>query len=383
MKYKTIEVQELLDLEDIEKNEKKYYAEYGYFPFNVSTWNPSNFFSNKFLMNRIHLSPYNYIPYIYSYELNKQKLLTTKTKLGGNNNYECLITNTGTSAISLVSSILKEIRVESVLVICPIYYSILYNLLQKDIKIYKLDIERTEKGYHLPQLQIIEFIGKIDAIWITNPIYNTGIYYFQEDIDFLQSIIPSNIKIVCDDCFSVNGHELIRSFRNHNNFISINDPLKQIMINGLKFACIMYPQQYDKLFTQWSDIICGSLTYSTVQSIDFFNSNEFDEINNQLHQHFNNSNKILQQLTNKFSRIIIDKQEHSSHMHMCIIKGFPYDYLQDIERMYLFMKETATSIIPGNRFHFPSFNNFSFRLNMGRECPEFWDALIRIFQYFS
>lgn len=180
------------------------------------------------------------------------------------------------------------------------YYSVLYNFLQKGIQTIKIYAERTDGGYALPHAQIMDILDDIDAIWLTNPIYNTGIYYLKEDIEFLKSKIPSRILILCDDCFSANGHELIKNFGGHSNFISIHDPLKQIMVNGLKFSCILYPVKYERLFEQWSDIICGSLSYSTVQSIDFFNSSDFNRIQFQLHQHFQDMNGKLQKLLEQF-----------------------------------------------------------------------------------
>lgn len=383
MDIKNLDIKELLDLEDIEENELRYSKEYGYYPFNVSTWNPSEYFSHTFLWNRIQLIPFNYVPYLYSYELDKIQLNTTKRNLGGSSCYGCIIVNTGTSAISLVTSVLKQIGVKRTLVICPVYYSVLYNFLQKGLQIVKADLIRTDNGYQLPQKQIMECIDKIDAIWITNPIYNTGTYLTKEDIEFLKCKIPSRITLICDDCFAINGLETVRNFSKQTNYISIHDPLKQIMVNGLKFSCILYPLQYEHVFEQWSDIICGSLSYSTVQSMNFFNSDDFTKIHLQLNKHFQEMNVHLEEITKGFPSLSVDNNIYNSHMRMCYFPNLPHNYLQNKEHMYQFMKKTGTSLIPGNRFHFSSECGFSFRINYGRECDEFWDALIRIFGYLS
>lgn len=378
-----LDIQELLDLEDIEESELRYSKKYGYPPFNVSTWNPSEYFSHAYLWNQIQLMPFDYIPYLYSYELDQSQLITTKIKLGGNNNFGCIIANTGTSAIALVTSVLKQIDVKRILVICPVYYSVLYNLLQKGIQITKAYLIQTVSGYRLPQKQIMEVIDNIDAIWLTSPIYNTGTYFVKDDIYFLKSKIPSRIILVCDDCFATNGMEMIRNFSNHTNYISVHDPLKQIMVNGLKFSCVLYSLQYEHLFEQWSDIICGSLSYSTVQSMNFFNSDKFDKIRLQLHQHFQDTDKYLEKIMRCFPSLSLDKNICYGHMRMCYVPNLPYDYLQNREKIYQFIEETGTSLIPGNRFHFSNTCGFCFRINYGRECEEFWDALIRIFRYLS
>lgn len=69
MDLKKLEVQELLNLDDIESEEMLYLKKYGYFPFNVSTWNPSSYFSQKFLDHQLELPSLDYISYIYSYEM--------------------------------------------------------------------------------------------------------------------------------------------------------------------------------------------------------------------------------------------------------------------------------------------------------------------------
>lgn len=251
-------------------------------------------------MDRIQLIPFDFIPYIYSYELDKSQLNITKRNLGGSNCYGCIIVNTGTSAIALVTSVLKQIDVKRILIICPVYYSVLYNFLQKGLQVTKTFLLRTDKGYQLPQKQIMDCIDDIDAIWITNPIYNTGTYIEREDIDFLKSKIPSQVILVCDDCFAANGLEMVRNFSKQSNFISIHDPLKQILVNGLKFSCILYPLQYEHIIEQWSDIICGSLAYSTVQSMNFFNSDNFAKIRLQLHKHFKEMSVRLKEIAKGF-----------------------------------------------------------------------------------
>ncbi len=383
MDIKNLSIQELIDLEDIEENESRYLKEYGYSPFNVSTWNPSQYFSHTFLLDRIQLLPFNYIPYLYSYELDTSQLNITKINLGGGNCFGCTITNSGTSAITLVTSVLKQINVKRILVICPVYYSVIYNFIQKGLQVIKAYLMRTDNGYRLPQQEILECIDNIDAIWMTNPIYNTGSYLAKEDIDFLKSKIPSRVILICDDCFAANGLEMIRNFTKKNNYISIHDPLKQILVNGLKFSCILYPYQYEHIFEQWSDIICGSLSYSTVQSMYFFNSENFTKIRLQLHKHFQEMSVQLEEIAKEFPSLTIDNNICNSHMQMCYFSDLPYDHLQNKEKMYQFMEETGASLIPGNRFHFPNEWGFCFRINYGRVCNEFWDALIQIFRYLS
>lgn len=376
------QIQELLDLEDIEENELKFKSEFGYLPFNISTWNPSEYFSNKYLLNKVMLTPFNYIPYIYSYELEPKIVSDTMAKIGGTDELAGLFTNSGTNSITLVISVLKALNIEHILVISPCYYAFFYNCIQRDIKITEIYAERIEQSYRLPYNEILDNIDYVQAIWITNPIYNTGIYYSNEDIAFLQSKIPSDTFIICDECFSLFGKGLIHHFKNREKFISINDPLKSIMINGLKFSLIVYNSKYKELFEHWSDIICGSLSYSTIQSIAFFNTSKFENLNNSLIEHFSHVKNAIRGLVSDFPSASIDMPT-DGHIIMCYFPELPYDLLQDKDIMYKFIKRTGTTIIPGNRFHFSQIIGFCFRINLGRENNEFMDAFYRILKYFS
>ena len=382
MDLKKIEVQELLNLDDIESEEMLYLKKYGYFPFNVSTWNPSSYFSQKFLDHQLELPSLDYISYIYSYELNHNLINTVESNLGGNN-LGCTIVNTGTSAISLVTSVLKQVHVKRVLLVCPIYYSVIYNFLEKGIAVDNVYMHRKNNGYALPREEIMNKIAEVDAIWITNPIYNTGIYLDIDDINFLKCAIPSRITLICDDCFANCGMEMVRYLGSRPQYISIHDPLKQIMINGLKFSCVLYSLQYEHIFEQWSDIVCGSLSYSTLQSVEFFISEKFKQIRLELQSHFLKMDKYFEELSREFPLISIDNRDHLGHMRMCYMHHLPFDFLEDKENLHNFIDETGTSIIPGNRFHFSNNCGFCFRVNYGRECSEFWDALIQIFIYLS
>lgn len=375
-------IEELNTLDDIEENELKYKKEFGYYPFNVSTWNPTTYFKNRYLLNKVVLSDSDYIPYLYSYEIEDTKLRQLKQKLRIPSNYSCLVTNTGTLSISLITSVLQVLGVKRMLVISPTYYAVLYNCIQKNINIIETHMEHINGKYILPRKHISELLNEIDAIWITNPIYNTGCYYPKDDLDFLKYQIPKHIFIICDDCFAFCGNENIYQFQNVENFIAINDPLKQIMVNGLKFSTISFDEKYKILFNQWSDIICGSLSYSTIQSIDYFNSPQFTALNNILREHYDELNQKFMNLANKFPKMAIDA-EIKGHMRMCYFSHLPYDFLDNLDSMYELMKETGASIIPGNRFHFQKTDGFCFRVNMGRECEEFFDSLYRIFDYLS
>lgn len=370
-------IQELLDLEDIEDCEEIYHRTFGYPPFNISTWDPSQEFMQQVLLNKVPLeSDLEYINYRYSYDLPESQLEHTLLKLGGGSDQDVLITNSGTSSIDLVLSCLEQLSVKCLLIVSPTYFSVFYNGLQKGYQILEQHMVADSDGYHIPKMQILEHFDEMDAIWITNPVYNTGVIYTQEDIRFLTEYILPYKYLVADECFCLNGFELVRHLK-HENFIGIYDPLKQVMINGIKFSAIIHHKRYCSLFRRWSDIINGSLSYSVMQALRFYLAKDFD----QLSQHILSANKktldYVQRQVQQASGISLDSSVRG-HLMMVYLPEHGFNLLQQKEAIQAFIFRTGASLIPGNRFHFPQEQGFSFRVNLARDCTEFRAALERI-----
>lgn len=375
-------IQELLSLDDIEECERVFTIKNGYAPFNVSTWNPSEYFLNHYILNQVILSDSDYIHYLYSYELPNDTLLKIRQKIGVKEEYGCIVTNSGTASITLVTAILKQMDIKNILIISPAYYSIFYNCMQQGIEIKEIHMLHKNQSYILPLEQINSVLDTVEAIWITNPIYNTGIYYSDKDISYLKDCVLPNKYLICDECFSLNGKELIRSLDKLDHFIGIYDPMKQIMINGLKFSAILLPIELQKLVNQWSDIVCGSLSYSTIQGIDFFITNYFDILAHKIHQNNIEEFTKIKERIKDFPLIYIDDSV-KGHMMMCYIKGWHSNYFQNKKNLYKIIEKTDVSLIPGNRFHFNYADDLCFRINLARNGNGFQEALERLFDYFN
>lgn len=375
-------ISELLTLENIEKNERMYEEHFGYEPFKLSTWDPSRDFLHTHLLNKVELKQSDYIHYLYTYELDCDKISAVKKKLRIEPSKGFLITNSGTSSIALVTTILKELNTKRVLVISPTYYSALYNFTQLGIEIYELYINRSQNRYYLPKEKIVNSLDFVDAVWITNPIYNTSTYYTDTDINFIkEKILERNMLLICDECFASISGELTYQFGQYNNFISILDPMKQILVNGLKFSCIVFDKQYQGIFNQWSDILCGSLSYSTIQGIDFFCDNKFQILVDEIESQNIEVKRRVENIIKEYDIFNTDLYSQG-HMQMCYVPSIPYEYFQETKNIHNFIYETGVSIISGDRFHFDPQNKFSFRINLARNCKKFDDALYRVLDYF-
>lgn len=375
-------IQELLMLDEIEEAEDQYKRAHGHMPFSLSTWNPSDYYRNTYLFNQIALpSCLDFIDYIYSYELDIQLLKSCSRHLTGSENATITITNSGTASITLVTSVLSTLGLKRILVISPTYFSVLYSSQQMGFELKELHMMRQQGGYRLPQEEILRVMNEIDVLWITNPTYNTSVYMEENDQRFLLDYVLPNKYLVADECFCQKGQELSRKFVGQPHFIGIYDPMKQFLINGVKFSAIVHPAELQDMFEQWSDVVCGSLASSTVQAMSFFISKESDTLLQAIQQADQTIQKQVRAIISEFPHASLDRWV-DGHMMMCCIPQLNAHYLNTLEHFRTFQISTDASIIPGTRFHFPNSYGFSFRINLARFDPiRFPRALERVLSY--
>ena len=120
MKSGELMIQELLTLEEIEDAEEQYKKQYGKEPFRISTWNPSLYYQDNVLLNRVKLpTEESLIDYIYSYELEDALVEKIRGKLSGGSECVPFITNSGTASIALTTSVLAQLGLCRFLILNP------------------------------------------------------------------------------------------------------------------------------------------------------------------------------------------------------------------------------------------------------------------------
>lgn len=365
----TNKIEELLTLEEIERAEREYQNIYGCAPFSLSTWNPSDYYRNTYLLNQVILPPQDdFIDYIYYYELDASILAACSKRLTGAKDRELIITNSGTASIAVVTSVLAALGLRRVLMVCPTYFSALHNCLQKGLEVKELHMLHRNGSYELPKEDILRSLADADALWITNPVYNTSVYMEAADIEFLTKYVLPSTYVIADECFSLSGMELSRKILDHQHFIGIYDPLKQFLINGVKFSAIILPSEMENLFCQWADVVCGSLTSSAVQAIKFFLSSDASRLHQRLEETDFEIQERVRKAASQYPNVFLDNGV-AGHMMMCYIPSLSAKHLNTFHNFLEFQRKTGTSIVPGTRFHFSEEDGFAFRINLTRYDP--------------
>lgn len=135
--------------------------------------------------------------------------------------------------------------------------------------------------------------GNYDAVWVTSPIYSTGVYLDPNEIEKLRYLIRRKVFVVADESFALPGHELIRNIGISTHFISIYCPHKAISCNGYKFSGIVASDIYEDFLEQWVDVLSGNLPQSCYASIYHYLTPNYEECVNSFQMEIEEAKKAI------------------------------------------------------------------------------------------
>ena len=364
-------------LEDIESIVN---ANKNYDLINLSDWNPSlNFIQNvsstlpsKFIQNGIS--------YIFSSEINDDLKEKVTLKLGFNTSkiLDISFFDSGSLSIINVIHLLSIIGIHDIAIISPSYFSIEHICKDYLINCHYIELERNGLNFYLPY-DYSKTLQNYQCIWITNPIYCTGIYLDTQFVEYINNLVDNkNIILVIDETLS-EFHKLISPKITTKQCITIVSPHKALCTNGMKFSAILFPYKYYQIIDTWSDIISGCLSLSSLTAIHHFLSSEYDEylifVNNIIEKNRKDVLNIL-----KKHQIQYDILSHS-YLLSIYFSNLPYDYFDVKDNIIKFIDNTATYFIPNSRNHFPKSTGLSFRLNLCSVSVKYLYALERAIIY--
>lgn len=367
---------------DVEEYEILYEHETGKDIIKLSNWNSNKNIGEEMIKMIPFFEQIKTVDYIFSYEL-KQKIKNELLMKFGSSylTNDIVVTPSGSLSIYNVINFLKQKCIKSMALLAPVYFTVPYVCENLGINYDKFYLDRDGKEYFLKNCDI-ELCDKYDAIWITNPVYCTGVYYTESFVNYIQHWIDQGKYIIFDESLSLKGKELIRYFNKYENVISICSPHKSLCINGNKFSAIIMSKRHIPIFNAWVDIISGCLSISNLKAIYHFISDKYDVA----YKYFNNivqRNYIsLEVLCKKYS-VDYDKNIKGCFMSL-YFPDLRYNALDDEKVMkYVFMK-TGTSFIPGSRNSMNPDFGLTFRINLSRityDSIDYIERLIKCLKY--
>lgn len=375
---------ELEGLSYLEDLAEEYRSRSGAAPFNLSLWDPSEFMMNSLLKFLRLPPPPSPIPYIYSDEESKQQVLE---RLGFiHSKRTCAFVQAGTNAGLLVAVWLKALNFKRTFVLCPAYFSIFYALKVLNVPYQDIYMSRQKRNWYLPHKKIKAAVGKEPsrtAVWLTNPVYCTGNYRLESDIEFLRMLLHSGVTVIADECLCISGRELGRELAWSDKFIGIYSPHKSVSVNAVKFATVVADVSHEQFFDRWADVIVGSLTASNYSAILHFIGDNFPLF---LRAFIEHTDRVRDQVTERVRRLypLVETDDNAvGHYITCYAPHVMGDDVEGRKVLRRLMLETGALVIPGSVNHFPRDVGFSFRVNLARAGPEFFGAFQRTLNYFA
>jgi aspartate/methionine/tyrosine aminotransferase len=355
-----------------------YTARVGQRPINVSHWDPSEHLSALLRSRTPALSIEDTAPYRYSYLLRRTPQVLEKLGFASQH-ARALIAENGTSCIAAVANWLNLRQISEVTLLTPYYFTTPYNLRRLGISVREVPAQRNG-SYGLPSdLKI----SRGQALWLTNPIYSTGMYSLELYIDQLVEIADSGVVIISDEALALGPSRIGARLGGHRNYISISSPHKSICVNGLKFSAIVFHSNHLEVFEDWADILSGGLSIAAVAAVDHFLTPAFDRYQTQFVSLINETRKWHSSIVLEFMGRIRTDQQTKGHFVTTYVPHFSAQTGSDLKFLSDILNETGCILIPGTRSGFDESYGFCFRVNLAQDSDEFRSSLSRLYRFLA
>lgn len=238
----------------------------------------------------------------------------------------------------------------------PGYFSIFYALEILNVPYQSMYMSRKKGNWYLPHEKIESAVGKKPsrtALWLTNPVYCTGNYRSESDIEFLKMLLHSGVTVIADECLCINGRELGRELAWSDKFVGIYSPHKSVSVNAVKFATVVADESHEQFFDRWADVIVGSLTASNYSAISHFIGDNFPRFLRAFVEHTDRARDEVMERIRRLHPLIETDDNAVGHYITCYAPHVTGDESEGRKVLRGLMSETGALVIPGAVNHFP------------------------------
>ena len=361
----------------------EYHKCHGAAPFNLSHWDPGHHAIRSLESCLTIPEIRDIMPYVYSDELDLRDSIRQRLGLFGRDR-DCQIVPTGTSAMLAAILWLKAAGVNRLAILCPSYFPVFYVCQLLGLPFTSVYMNRDRDGWKLPceELQGGLLTGERVAVWITNPVYCTGVHLSSSGTDFIQRLLNRGVYVVLDECLCLSGREIGPRVESTDRFVGLYSPHKSVAVNAIKFAAVVHASVHTRLFRHWSDVVIGGLSASTKAAVLHYLSDNFEVYERAFLEYIAEAKTRIQSVQGATASSIELDSDAEGYFISCYAKNIAAEdatptFLRDL------VFGTGGSVIPGLRNHFGSSIPFNFRLNLARACPQFFGTFGRVSSYLS
>lgn len=348
---------------------------------NISRWHTSDEYQNY--MSKYIILDYTGDIFNYKYTYNipyvdRNKIIKKITKKDNTDSLMCLITPSSTCSITNMINFLKLNNFRKLCILAPSYFSVEQNCKIFNLPYEKIYLEYVNEKYILPIEKIIA--NDFDAIWLTSPIYSTGILYEKSQIEVISQLMKRQILVIADETLALPGQELSRIIPISDYFYSIYSPHKSLFINSIKFSIILCPAKNDDFLEQWIDVLGGGLLHSNIMAIYHFLSSNYQDCLEYCIKWYNQGISAIKDIL---------KLSHIAYCDTSTLSPYKTIYLDktkknpsDFKNIKELITKEYVSYIPG------SLNDFGekskcFRINLSLNPFEIKNILYRVLKYYT
>ena len=349
--------------------------------FDVSHWNSGKEYQDLILKQYTGNSVQDYLDYHYSYQYNadtKQQVLARL--LNGTTDSNGVFIPCATSAICCICDYLKKKKYKKICVLQPAYFSIYACLSSFGLNACIESVALDSNGN--AQIPFSKILSKAyDAVWITSPIFSTGIYYPVYQHNVILKLAQKGIFVIIDESAASPKRLVTGHLWSSSNIISIFSPHKYLSINSTKFAIIVCSQQICDYLEDWIDVFVGSLPESSCRAIRHFLSPNFQECLDIHEKYIQGSYEAIQELCRAYP----DNFTFGDPSTYITIQNKRVPYIDSIDekRILDIMRKVHISFVPGYINGFSKQWGFSYRVNLTLNTHMLKSHLGRLFNYWE
>ncbi len=375
-------VEHLYEIEFIREIEKQYFIQHNTKVVDVSHWNPGQNYVFK-LFEILRLPSIDFDPqYVYSYELPSIIKEEAQKRLGvkENGGTSVIFFQNGTIAQVNVINFLASKRFKKICILEPSYFNVSYIMDRFGLNAQKLSLEFLNGNYTIPFNTLVE--NQYDAVWITSPIYSSGCYFNDIEIQKIKQLLELEVFIIVDECVSLIGNEIYRKIGTHKNLISIVCPHKTIIINAIKFSAIICNEEYEDYFNVWLDLFSGGLLESNIIAIKHFISSNYRICQEFMKKHTDERRTEIEQILNLSGSSNYIKNTSGQYCTL-FYRDIPFEISTQRSFIERAINETGVSFIPGYLNGYGQKLGFGFRVNLSINKDVLLSSILNLDKYLN
>ncbi len=376
-------IPELGLLGDITAFCREYEKKHGVYPISLSEWDPSSYFKEALVgFDLIDRGKEDFVTYLFSSTISQDIKKRICDKLGISlKSKSTLFTPSGSASILNLINCYARNGIDKIVLLNPTYFTVKYAL--NIYGIHFTDIY-LKKDYEFGKFYISEKDKKIieqhSALWLTNPIYCTSVFYDLETIQYFERLLDGGMEILSDESDCPIGMELSRYLGKFENFSGIYSPHKSICVNALKFSLICSKLEHQPIFNHWSDVLYGCLSASNRHAMLHFISDNYDHYCQKFNTLISDAKEYVIQCSAESAYAHIDL-EQSGYLMSVYFPCLSSNYTNEQQLLHDIIQQCGVYVIPGSRSKFDPDMGFTFRLNLASDSPQFRTGVSSLIRY--